>query len=64
MKKSLARVKEFWSDHKVAIMTTTLVAASTTIMVQGRALQEHNKFLKEKGLYDEYYDMSFDISTE
>lgn len=47
------RVKSFVQKHKVAI---TVTATSTVwVLLMQRALKQHNDFLKEKGLYEEFY---------
>lgn len=47
------RVKKFVQKHKVAI--TVIVTSACWITINQRALKLHNDFLKEKGLYDEFY---------
>ncbi len=47
------RVKNFVNRHKVAI---TVVATSTVWYALNRmALKQHDEFLKENDLYDEFY---------
>lgn len=53
MNKHLASTKKFVADHKVAITAT--VTASICLTLNTIALKGHNEFLKEKGLYDEFY---------
>jgi len=47
------RVKNFVQKHKVAI--TVVVTSTVWIYINRSALKQHNDFLKEKGLYDEFY---------
>jgi hypothetical protein len=46
-------VRKFVADHKVAI--TVVVTSACWITVNRLALKGHNDFLKEKGLYEEFY---------
>lgn len=48
------RVKRFVQKHKVAI--TVVVSSACWITINRLALKQHNDFLKEKGLYDEFYN--------
>lgn len=47
------RVKAFVQKHKVAIAVVT--TATTMAVLNRMALKQHNDFLKEKGLYEEFY---------
>lgn len=47
------RVKNFVRRHKTAIAVTT--TAALCLVLNRMALASHDEFLKEKGLYDEYY---------
>lgn len=49
----LYRAKNFVQRHKVAI--TVVVTSTCWIAINRSALKQHNDFLKEKGLYDEFY---------
>ena len=55
-------VKSFVARHKIALsVTTTMVATATVcIMMNQSAIKQHNDFLTEKGLFDEFYYMSDD----
>lgn len=46
-------VKKFVKKHKVAIAVT--VTALTCLTLNRLALRQHDNFLKERGLYDEFY---------
>lgn len=46
-------IKKFAARHKVAI--TVVVTSVCWIAINRLALKGHNDFLKEKGLYDEFY---------
>lgn len=45
--------KNFVQRHKVAI--TVFVTSACWIALNRVALKQHNDFLREKGLYDEFY---------
>lgn len=47
------RVGRFVKKHRVAI--TVVVTSTCWIAINRAALKQHNDFLKEKGLYDEFY---------
>lgn len=53
IKKATKRIGKFVEDHKVGI------AVVSTIIVMGKlnkiALRDHDNFLRDKGLYDEFY---------
>lgn len=58
----LKRIKSRYSKPVVRrwknrALVTSAVISVTAVAVQGRALRLHNDYLKEKGLYDEYYAM-------
>jgi len=59
MKNKIARTRKFVSDHRVAI--AVVATASVGIALQMRNAREWNEFLKEHNLFDEYYDMSWDV---
>jgi hypothetical protein len=47
------RMKMFVAKHKVAF--AVVGTAVTCIAINQRALKLHNEFLKEKGLFEEFY---------
>lgn len=53
IKKAAISTKNFVKKHRVAIavVTTTVICAA----INRQALGQHNEFLKEKGLYEEFY---------
>ena len=48
-----ARLKSFVRKHKVAL--TVLATSTVWIAINRTALKQHDDFLKERGLYDEFY---------
>lgn len=57
----IRRVKALYTRHERKILLTGLTVTTTVAGVLGRANKLHNDFLEEKGLLDEYYDMSTDV---
>jgi hypothetical protein len=57
IKKTVARAKEFVSDHKIAIAVTATAVVTTTafVAVIQRNQAEMNEFLTEHNLIDEFY---------
>jgi hypothetical protein len=53
MKNKLTSTKNFVKKHRVAIAITGTVA--TCLYLNYRAMEMHNEFLKEHGLYDQFY---------
>lgn len=58
VRKSLRSTKNFVEKHKVAIAVTG--TAVTCLYLNRLALQQHNDFLKENGLYDAFYALAED----
>ena len=56
-KQKLVSAKNKIAKNKTKIMGTALVLTTTTAAVMIRAKVMSDQFLKEKGLYDEYYAM-------
>lgn len=53
IKTAATRTKKFVSKHRVSI---AVVSTATACLALNRyALKEHDAFLKEKGLYEEFY---------
>lgn len=53
IKNAQLRTKKFVSDHRVGLAITGTSAAWLYVLVS--ANKGHNDFLREKGLYDEFY---------
>lgn len=53
MNAKFATAKKFVAKHKVAIAITA--TAVTCLSINRYALRQHNDFLKEHNLYEEYY---------
>jgi hypothetical protein len=57
-KQKLVSAKNKIAKHQTAIMGTALVITTTTAAIMIRAKVISDEFLKEKGLYDEFYAMT------
>lgn len=55
MKKQIASAKKFWADNQTKILTTTTVLAVLVAAGMRAGLNQHDEFLKEHDLFDEYY---------
>lgn len=57
IKKAADSAKKFVVQHKTALSVSTAVAVTAVAVrkLDGTALAQHNEFLKEKGLFDEFY---------
>jgi hypothetical protein len=55
MKKQIASVKKFWADHQTKILATTTVLSVLVAVGMRAGLDQHDEFLKEHDLFDEYY---------
>lgn len=53
IKKIAARSKEFVVDHKVGV--AVVLTSAFWIKTMANTAKVHNDFLKEHGLYDEFY---------
>jgi hypothetical protein len=53
---ALIRVKNFVVRNERRILATTTIVSTTLVVVQRAGLKQHNDFLKEKGLFSEYYN--------
>lgn len=53
MKTAAIKVKTFVAKHKEAIVVAGIAYAVASVLKTG--LNQHNEFLKEKGLYEEFY---------
>ena len=55
MLKTAKNAKNFVVRNKTKLLVTGLVVTTTLVVVQRRALQMHNEYLKDLGLYEAYY---------
>lgn len=55
MERTLVRAKNFVKRHPIAVSWS--IVAIEVIYLQYRGNQAHNAFLKEKGLFNEYYHL-------
>lgn len=54
-KKALVSAKNKVVKNKTKILAVTTVAATGAVVLLKVGLNQHDAFLKEKGLYDEFY---------
>uniref|UniRef100_A0A8F3IMG2 Uncharacterized protein n=1 Tax=Streptomyces phage TaidaOne TaxID=2836025 RepID=A0A8F3IMG2_9CAUD len=54
-KKALTSAKDKIVENKTKILAVTTVAATGAAVLLKIGLKQHDEFLKEKGLYDEFY---------
>lgn len=59
MKKNLRTAKNFVGRHRVAIAVT--LTAALALKLQMKTAAGYNEFLKEHGLFDEYFNMFEDV---
>ena len=57
-KKTLVSTKNKIVRNKTKILGTIAVVATTAVAIQRYALNQHDQFLKDKDLYDEFYAMT------
>ena len=53
----LNKTASFYQKHERKIFGTALVLTTSAAVLMRLGLVQHDKFLIEKGLYDEYYDV-------
>lgn len=49
------KAKNFVVKHKTAILVTALVVTTTTCVLMRSGIAQHNQFLKDHELYEEFY---------
>lgn len=54
MRNKIREVKKFVEKHKVAIAVVS--TAGSCLYLNRLALKQHDEFLKERDLYDEFYN--------
>jgi hypothetical protein len=57
-KQKLVSAKNKVAEKKTVILGTIAVVATTAVAIQRYAINQHNQFLKEKDLYDEFYTLN------
>lgn len=60
IKNKLASAKNKVVENQTKILATVAVVATTIAVVEQIGIRSLNKFLDEKGLSDEYYNMNED----
>lgn len=54
----LTTVKKFVAKHERKILVTTTVVSTTAAVMMRTGIAQHNAFLKEHGLYEQFYNMN------
>jgi hypothetical protein len=54
----LAPVKNFVVKHQTKILVTATVASTAAAVVMRTGIKQHNDFLKEHGLYEQFYQIT------
>lgn len=57
LKNKLSSAKNTVARNKTKILVTTTVVATGAAALMRIGIKQHNEFLKEKGLYEEFYKM-------
>lgn len=57
-KSPLTSVKGFVVKHERKILVTTTVVSTTAAVLMRTGIAQHNAFLKEKGLFEEFYNLT------
>ncbi|QJD49768.1 hypothetical protein SEA_CLUBPENGUIN_44 [Streptomyces phage ClubPenguin] len=60
VKQKLVSAKEAVVRNKTKILATTTVVATGAAVLMRIGLHQHNDFLREKGLYEEFYTLDED----
>jgi hypothetical protein len=55
MKTTLFKIKKHFAAHQTQYAWTTAALATTAVIILRIGLSEHDDFLREKGLYEEFY---------
>jgi hypothetical protein len=58
IKEKLDSTKKFVQQHQTKILATTAAVTTTVAVLQRIGLKQHNDFLKEKGLHEEFYSQT------
>lgn len=53
----VVRTKNFVKKHERKILITTTVVSTTAAVVFRTGLAQHNEFLKQHGLYEQFYNI-------
>lgn len=55
---ALNKVVSAWKKHERKILIATTVTSTGLAVVMRTGIAQHNAFLKERGLYDEFYALT------
>lgn len=54
----VVRVKNFYLRNERRILITTTVVSTTAAVLMRTGIAQHNEFLKQHGLYDQFYALN------
>lgn len=55
---TVATVKNFVRKHERKILITTTVVSTTAAVLMRSGIAQHNEFLKEHGLFEQFYELT------
>lgn len=55
---TVTKLKNTWRKHERKVLITTTVLSTTAAVVFRTGIAQHNAFLKEHGLYEQFYNLS------
>jgi hypothetical protein len=58
MFKTIAPAMNFVKRNERRILITTTVVSTTAAVVMRSGIAQHNEFLRERGLFDEFYNLT------
>lgn len=54
----VVRLKNFYLKHERLILVTTTVVSTTSAVLMRTGIAQHNEFLKQHGLYEQFYALA------
>lgn len=54
----VTRTKNFLKKHERKILITTTVVSTTAAVLFRTGIAQHNEFLKQNGLYEQFYEIA------
>lgn len=55
---ALQKAATFWKKHERKILIVTTVTSVGTAVIMRSGIAQHNAFLKEHGLYEQFYALT------
>jgi len=60
MNKKIKTTKNWIVEHKTVLLVTALCVTTVVAVLERHGINQHNDFLKEHDLYEEFYTLSED----